>query len=237
MRAAESTYPAGASTLRKYGWASVFVEDGDVDPGSLVAAARAHGVSDRRLLAAIRDVERSRFVPTSYVERADFDAPVPVGHDQVTTQPSLVAVMVEALGLSGTETVLEVGTGFGYQTALLTRLASFVWSIEWWEDLAAAAKANLAAAGVSNAAVVVGDGTLGLPRASPFDSIVVAAAAPAIPPPLAEQLAPAGRLVQPIGPGGKEDVTLFVEQNHDLVPSAVLTGARFVPLRGAHGVA
>jgi protein-L-isoaspartate(D-aspartate) O-methyltransferase len=203
----------------------------------LVVAARGHGVRDQRLLDAIRDTPRSAFVPPEHRERADRDAPIPIAHGQVTTQPSLVAVMLDALALRGPETVLEVGTGFGYQTALLARMAAAVWSIEWWDDLAAAARANLAAAGITNASVVAGDGTLGLPDQAPFDGIVIAAASPTVPAPLADQLAPGGRLVQPLGPGGEESVTAFEKRAGTLARRAVLTGAHFVPLVGTHGIA
>ncbi len=110
--------------------------------------------------------------------------PVPIGHDQVTTEPSLVAAMIDALAVGPDETVLEVGTGFGYQTALLSRLARHVWSIERWADLADVARNNLAAVGVANADVVTGDGSVGLPEHAPYDATVVSAAFPAVPGPL-----------------------------------------------------
>src|SRR5690606_492297 len=166
----------------------------------------AAGVTDARVLDAMRAVPRARFVPAEHAHEADLDVPIPIGHGQVTTQPSLVAAMIQALELGGDETVLEVGSGYGYQTALLARLAAVVWSVEWRDDLAAAARENLAAAGVRNAHVVTGDGTLGLPEHAPFDAIVVSAAFPDVPPPLVDQLAPGGRLVQPLGHGGDEDV-------------------------------
>lgn len=201
----------------------------------LAEAAMAIGVRDPRLLGAIRAVPREQFVPARERWRAGLDEPVPIGHRQVTTQPSLVARMVEGLGLEGSETVLEVGTGHGYQTALLARLGRFVWSIERFADLAEVARANLESIGVDNAAVVVGDGTLGLPEHAPFDAVIVCAAFPSVPPALADQLAPGGRLVQPIGPGGDEDVTLLVKEDGRLKFRRVLIGARFVPLIGKGG--
>lgn len=160
---------------------------------------------------------------------------MPIPHGQVTTQPSLIAKMIQALQLRGTEHVFEVGTGYGFQTALLARLARFVWSVELWEDLAEAARANLARCGITNVEVIVGDGTLGLPENAPFDAIIVSAAFPRVPPPLVEQLALGGRLVQPIGPGGEDVVTLFEKTPQGLVRRATVTGAYFVRLYGEHG--
>jgi protein-L-isoaspartate(D-aspartate) O-methyltransferase len=201
----------------------------------LVADARAHGVHDERVLQAMGEIRRALFVPSEHVGRADDDEPIPIGHAQVTTQPSLVAEMVEALGLRGPEHVLEVGTGYGYQSALLARLAAFVWTIEWWDDLAAAARTNLERAGIGNVEVVVGDGTLGLPEHAPFDGIVVTAAHTRVPAPLVDQLSPGGRLVQPIGPGGREDVVLFEKDGDHLVRRRTIVPARFVRLHGVHG--
>jgi protein-L-isoaspartate(D-aspartate) O-methyltransferase len=204
---------------------------------ALVAAARLFGVRDPRVLAAIRDTPRAGFVPPGLAARAYDDSPLPIGQGQVTTQPSLVAAMVEALAPAGHETVLEIGTGLGWQTALLSRLAASVWSVERFADLAEAARANLARHGVENATVVVGDGSGGLPNAAPFDAILVAAAFSHVPEPLAAQLAPGGRLVQPIGPGGNDDVILFERSEAGLLPRRRVTGAYFVRLVGAHGFA
>jgi protein-L-isoaspartate(D-aspartate) O-methyltransferase len=201
----------------------------------LVAAARRAGVRDQRLLAAIAELPRSWFVAAEHAARAQVDAPLPIPHDQVTTQPSLVARMVDALGLAGDETVLEVGTGYGWQTALLARLAYEVWSVERFADLADTARANLAGHGVGNAHVVVGDGTLGFAGHAPYDAIIVAAAFPEVPTPLVEQLIEGGLLVQPIGRGGREDVVLFVKREGAPVSLRVLTGARFVRLIGTYG--
>lgn len=144
--------------------------------------------------------------------------------------------MVEALRLTGKEKVLEIGTGFGFQTAILSRLCQQVFSIERLAELAMTAESNLRKAGIQNAEVVVGDGTLGLPEHAPFDCIVVAAAAPQVPQPLVDQLKEHGRLVQPIGPGGAETVTGFQKVNGVLVEKEEITGAYFVPLWEALGV-
>jgi protein-L-isoaspartate(D-aspartate) O-methyltransferase len=198
-----------------------------------VAAARAGGVRDERVLEAIAAVPRADFVPAEYGRYADTDAPIPIPHDQVTTQPSLVARMVEALALTGDERVLEVGTGHGWQTALLARLAREVFSVERFADLAEMARAALA--GTDNVSIVVGDGSEGLAEHAPFDAILVTAAFPLVPAPLAEQLAEGGRLVQPIGPGGDEDVVLFEKRRGDLNRVRVITGAHFVRLHGRYG--
>jgi protein-L-isoaspartate(D-aspartate) O-methyltransferase len=207
-------------------------------PDPLVAAARAAGVRDRRVLEALAAVPRARYVLPGDHGKVDRDIPLPIGGDQVTTQPSLLATMVAALALEGHERVLEVGTGLGYQAAVLGRLAREVWSIERRVELAAAATANLAAAGVGNVRVVVGDGSEGLAAHAPYEAIVVAAAYPRVPPPLAAQLAPGGRLVQPIGPGGAEEVTQFRRApGEQLIRVRVIASARFVALYGRHGFA
>jgi protein-L-isoaspartate(D-aspartate) O-methyltransferase len=174
-------------------------------------------------------------VPAEAAGQAYLDEPIRIPHGQVTTQPSLIAAMVAALGLTGGERVLEVGTGLGFQTAILARLARMVVSVERFADLAAQARANLTAAGVGGVTVVVGDGTLGVPEHAPYQAIVVAAAAPRVPGPLVAQLTDGGRLVHPVGPGGREEVTAFSKQSGRLVADARLIPARFVPLVGAHG--
>jgi protein-L-isoaspartate(D-aspartate) O-methyltransferase len=201
----------------------------------LLAALRLEGINEPRLLEAVRAVPRGEFVPPGLVERAYLDTPLSIAHEQVTTQPSLVARMVEALALTGDERVLEIGTGYGWQTALLARLAREVWTVERWPDLAETARENLARLGTENATVVVGDGTEGLAAHAPYDGILVSAAFPEVPEPLASQLAEDGRLVQPIGPGGREDVVLFERWAEGLVARRTITGAHFVRLVGRHG--
>ena len=201
----------------------------------LVEASRRAGVADPRVLETVRAVDRGGFVSPEVAAEAQLDRPLPIPHRQVTTQPSLVARVVEALGLRGDERVLEIGTGYGWQTALLGRLAAEVWSVERWDDVAATARQHLARHGAPNVEIVVGDGSEGLPEHAPFDAIVVSAAYPSVPPPLVAQLRDAGRLVQPIGPGGSEDVVLFVKRDGALVAVRTVAGARFVELVGRHG--
>jgi protein-L-isoaspartate(D-aspartate) O-methyltransferase len=205
------------------------------DAGKLVAAIRAEGIRDSRLLAAIGDVPRAEFVPSAVAHRAYLDTPLPIGHEQVTTQPSLIARMVEALGLGGRERVLEIGTGFGWQTALLGRLAAYVWSIERWPDLAQEARMRLRRLGIENVEIVVDDGTEGLPDHAPYDAIIVSAAFTSVPDALASQLGNGGRLVQPLGPGGAEDVVLFCKVGPGLERRRTITRAHFVRLCGRHG--
>ena len=202
------------------------------EQADLLAALRAAGIRDRQLLEAVNAVPRGAFVPSAHAELAYEDIPLPIPHGQVTTQPSLVAKMVEALALTGVERVLEVGTGYGWQTALLARLGREIWSIERWRDLADTARQNLRDHGVETVTIVVGDGSEGFADAAPFDAIIVSAAFPEVPRPLAEQLAPGGRLVQPIGPGGAEEVVLFERWREGLVPTRTITGAHFVRLIG-----
>ena len=204
-------------------------------PGELARLVAARGVRDERVLAAVRAVPREAFAPPVERERAYEDEPLPIGHGQVTSQPSLIATMVEALALSGDERVLEVGTGLGWQTALLGRLAREVWSVEYRAKLADAAEKNLLGAGVENANVIVADGSEGLSEHAPFDAIVIAAAHPSVPPPLVEQLTLGGRLVQPLGSGGAEEVVLFERTPDGLARRRTLLGACFVRLHGRHG--
>jgi protein-L-isoaspartate(D-aspartate) O-methyltransferase len=200
-----------------------------------VRAARISGVSDERVLAAVARVPRSGFVADEYVDDADQDSPLPIGHGQTTSQPSLIAAMVECLDIGPDDTVLEVGSGYGYQTALLSLLARYVYSVEIIEDLAIHAQRNLEAFGAANVDVVVGDGSLGLPEFAPYNAIIVCAAFPEIPPPLAEQLAERGRIVQPIGPGGFERVVVFEKHEGILESLGMLTPASFVRLMGKYG--
>ena len=199
-----------------------------------MTASLATGVRDTRVLDAIGAVPRAEFVPPDLAAYAYRDQPLPIPHGQVTTQPSLVAQMVAALEPSGADRVLEIGTGFGWQTALLARLAGEVWSVERWEDIAGVARTHLERQAVENATVVVGDGSAGLPEHAPYDGILVAAAFPEVPVPLADQLAEGGRLVQPIGLGGNEEVVLFEKRGGMLVRSRRVTLAHFVRLFGEY---
>jgi protein-L-isoaspartate(D-aspartate) O-methyltransferase len=195
----------------------------------------AAGVRDARVLEAVAEVPRAAFVPVGAERRAYLDEPIPIPGGQVTTQPSLVARMLEALALEGQERVLEIGTGYGWQTALLARLAADVVSVERLPELARAAERNLRRHGAPNAELVVADGSAGMEARAPFDAIVVTAAFTSVPPPLAAQLVSGGRLVQPIGPGGRDQVTLFERAGKDIVRRRTVTPAHFVRLYGAYG--
>ena len=201
---------------------------------TLADIAAECGVRDLRVLEAVRAVERELFVPPELAGDAGSDSPIRIGHGQTTSQPSLIAAMLAATRPEAGDVALEVGTGYGYQTALLARLVSFVWSIERLPDLAAVARANLATSGTANVEVVTGDGTLGLPEHAPFDVIVVSAAFPEVPEPLADQLAAGGRLVQPVGPSGAEEVNLYTKRRGRLQLEGLVTYASFVPLIGTH---
>ena len=201
----------------------------------LIDVIRAQGIIDRRVLDAFRAVRRADFVPPDLASFAYEDCPLPIAHFQVTTQPSLIAKMVEALELAPGDRALEVGAGLGFQAAILSRLCDLVVTVERFPDLAEAARENLRRAGITNALVLVGDGTLGAPDLAPFQAIVGGAAAPRVPAPLAEQLDEGGRLVLPIGPGGAEDVTLFRKEDGKLLRLATVIPASFVRMIGIYG--
>jgi len=204
-------------------------------PQDLAQLVRAAGVRDARVLEAVAEVPRAAFVPVGAERRAYLDEPIPIPDGQVTTQPSLVARMLEALALEGQERVLEVGTGFGYQTALLARLAAQVLSIERVPELARVAERNLSRHAAGNVEVIVADGSAGMEARAPFDAIVVSAAFTSVPRPLAAQLVAGGRLVQPIGPGGRDEVVLFERASKDIVRRRSVALAHFVKLHGAYG--
>lgn len=205
------------------------------EPDDLVRALAAAGIKDERLLGAVRATPRAGFVPSSQVASAYRDVPVPIGQGQVTTQPSLSALMIEGLGLKGGEHVLEVGTGLGFQTALLARLAADVVSIEMLPGIARQARVNLARQGVRNVELRVGDGSGGVPDRAPYDAVLVSAAYPEVPAPLVAQVRLRGRLVQPVGPGGHEQVVCFERTASGLEQMRVLTPACFVRLHGRYG--
>ena len=206
-------------------------------PQDLIEAARQAGVTDARVLDAMAGVPRADFVPPDRRARAYLDGPLPIPHGQVTTQPSLVARMLEGLALCGGERVLEVGSGYGWQTALLSTLAEEVFGVERWSDLASSAACNLRAAGIEGWQLVVGDGSEGVPEHAPYDAILISAAFPRVPEPLIEQLSEGGRLVQPIGRGGNEQVVAFERVGAQLVERQLLSAAHFVRLVGRHGFA
>lgn len=200
----------------------------------LVSELQAKGIRDLAVLRAISQVPRHLFVPPSVRHRAYEDSALPIGGGQTISQPWVQARYLEVLQLTGRERVLEIGTGSGYQTALLAILADTVFSIERLQSLASEARAALEAAGLRNVTVLVGDGTLGWRPFAPYDAILVSAASPQVPAPLLEQLAPGGRLVIPIGDRDTQVLQLIRREGTEFVTTS-LGDVRFVPLLGEFG--
>ncbi|MFI5279128.1 MAG: protein-L-isoaspartate(D-aspartate) O-methyltransferase [Gemmatimonadales bacterium] len=201
----------------------------------LVEIVRAKGVRDLAVLRAVGEVPRHRFVPSALLRQAYDDGALPIGMGQTISQPSLQALTIEKLALTGQEKVLEIGTGSGYQTALLSKCAAMVFSVERVASLAEQARKTLVEVGVMNVSILVGDGTLGWRAYAPYDAIVVAAASPIVPQPLLEQLAPGGRLLIPLGPRDAQVLTLVTAAADGTVTKTKLVDAIFVPLLGKHG--
>jgi len=195
---------------------------------------RARGVSNERVLAAMREVPRHLFVPDDLRDAAYGDHPLPIGEGQTISQPYIVAAMTELLSPEPGDRILEIGTGSGYQAALLGRIVREVWSVERIASVAAQAERNLESAGATNVRVVVGDGTLGLAEHAPYDGIIVTAAAPSIPEPLFDQLADGGILVAPVGSRHLQDLVCCTRRGDTIVQRS-WGGVVFVPLIGAHG--
>ena len=200
----------------------------------LVETLRGKGINDLAVLKAIAEVPRHLFVPAGVRHRAYEDSPLPIAQGQTISQPFVQATYLQALELKGDEKVLEVGTGSGYQTALLAKLAAMVFSIERHGPLAQEAKAVLDRVGITNVSIMVGDGTLGWRPYAPYDAILVAAASPDIPEPLLDQLAEGGRLVIPIG-GRQTQKLVMVERHGNEYTRHKLADVRFVPLVGELG--
>jgi protein-L-isoaspartate(D-aspartate) O-methyltransferase len=195
---------------------------------------RRRGIDSVRVLEAMRRVPRHEFVPVDMQDAAYEDRPLPIGEGQTISQPYMVASMTTALALEGTERVLEIGTGSGYQAAVLSCLAAEVFTIEVRSPLASAARERLARLGFANVHVHCGDGSLGLEECAPFDAILVSAAAPSVPEPLLDQLAEGGRLAIPVGWEEHQEFRLLQKTTGQITSRAV-EQCRFVPLIGRHG--
>lgn len=196
---------------------------------------RQRGIHDERLLAAMSKVPRHEFVSPQNWNEAYADHPVPIAEKQTTSQPYMIAAMVQAAQIKPEDRILEIGAGSGYQTALLAELASQVFAVERYSSLAETAQKTLERLGYRNAKIVTGDGSLGLPEAAPYHAIIVSAAAPRIPEALVGQLAVGGRLLVPVGESDQQ-VLQLVQRNADGSTSVrTLEGCRFVPLIGEQG--
>lgn len=195
---------------------------------------RGRGIEDERVLAAMAVVPRELFLPPALRSRAYADSALPIGEEQTISQPWMVASICQALELTGSERVLEVGTGSGYSTCVLALLAAEVLSVERHESLSRGAAETLASLGVGNAELIVGDGSCGVPERAPFDAIAVHATAPAPPPALVEQLAEGGRLVVPVAEDSV-DVLALLRRRGERVTREDLGPCRFVPLIGEQG--
>ncbi len=189
------------------------------------------GITNARVLAVMEKVPRHEFVPEQYRNRAYDDRPLPIGYDQTISQPYIVAYMTEQLDPKPKDRVLEIGTGSGYQAAVLAQLVAEVYTIEIIEPLAQRAEADLKRLGYTNIHVRAGDGYQGWPEAAPFDAIIVTCAPEKVPPPLVEQLKDGGRMIIPVGPLGDQELVLLRKQGKELEQHAVLP-VRFVPMTG-----
>jgi protein-L-isoaspartate(D-aspartate) O-methyltransferase len=186
-----------------------------------------------RLREALLKVPRHVFAPRELVMAAYQDAPLPIGFDKTISQPFIAALMIDLLDVQPGDKVLEIGTGYGYQAALLAELAQHVWSIEIVEEFVEMAQARLDALGCGNVTLRVGDGTRGWPDAAPFDKILVTAAAENVPPPLLDQLKPGGRLVMPLGSRDVQQITLVEKKSGGEISKREVMPARFTPLETA----
>ena len=195
---------------------------------------RARDIRSQRILDAMQAVPRHLFVAEQQIFAAYADEPLPIGAGQTISQPFMVAAMAEALEMQPHEGILEIGTGSGYQAAVLSLLAREVLSIEAQPELAASARERLTRLGYPNVRVEQSDGSLGWPEGAPYDAILVTAAAPAVPPPLIEQLAEGGRLVIPVGPAEHQNLLRLIKHEHG-VSRQPLYACRFVPLVGRYG--
>ena len=193
------------------------------------------GITDSRVLDAMRHIPRHIFVPEEYQPLAYDDTPLPIGDHQTISQPFMVALMSQLLALDGHERVLEIGTGCGYQTAILGYLAKFVYSIERISALAHRAETHLHSLNINNVTIIIGDGSYGLPDKCPYEGIIVTAVAPQIPRPLVSQLSRmGGRLVIPVGIGDKQELVMIQRQGDEYTQTKI-TPVRFVPLIGKFG--
>jgi len=192
----------------------------------------ARGIKDKRILSAFKKVKRHLFVPEKYRYKAYGDHPLPIGEGQTISQPYMVALMTQLLKLEGDEKVLEIGTGSGYQAAILSLLAKEVYTIEIIPSLAERAKKILDSLGYKNVHVRCGDGYLGWPEEAPFDAIIITCAPEKLPEPLVKQLKEGGRIVAPIGPeGGLQILTVFIKKKGKIIKKEE-GGCYFVPMRG-----
>jgi protein-L-isoaspartate(D-aspartate) O-methyltransferase len=204
----------------------------------MIETVRAAGVTDESVLAAMAQIPRELFVARTFSVDAYDDACLPIGEQQTISMPSVVARMTAALNLSPTDKVLEIGTGCGYQTALLSKLARRVYTIERLAGLSATATPRLTAMGIHNFTAMVGDGTLGWPAQSPFNAIIVTAAGPKVPQALLDQLAPGGKLVIPVGASESTQKLVRITKAEDGTHTEEILGpVVFVPLVGQQGVA
>jgi protein-L-isoaspartate(D-aspartate) O-methyltransferase len=195
---------------------------------------RKRGVADERVLLAMATVPRHEFAPRSRVHQAYADEPLPIGYGQTISQPYIVAAMLASLELTGREKVLEIGTGCGYQAAVVSLLAREVHTVEHLPELAQSSAERLRRLGYRNVHVHYGDGTLGFADFSPYGAILIAAAAPTVPEPLLEQLAEGGRLVAPVGEEDRQELQLFTKRASQLIVKQC-GPCRFVPLMGKYG--
>lgn len=200
----------------------------------LVETLREKGITDLAVLRAFDLTPRHQFVPTGVRHRAYEDSALPIGNGQTISQPYIHARYLELLKLTGNERVLEIGTGSGFQTVLISHLAAQVFSIERIAALSQSARENIQRVGAANVSLLVGDGTIGWRAYSPYDAILVSAAGPTIPEPLVAQLADGGRMVVPVG-GQSEQVLWYVTRSGDQIERKELGPVRFVPLVGRHG--
>jgi len=196
---------------------------------------RPSGITDEKVLAAMRKVRRELFIPDSLRDKAYGNYPLPIGENQTISQPYIVALMTQALEIKPSDNVLEIGTGSGYQAAILAELASIVYTVERIESLSFKARTNLYSQGYDNVYLIVGDGTIGLPEYAPFSKIIITAAAPRVPKTLLNQLKNGGKMVIPVGSRFVQDLKLIEKALNGRIYTSSLCGCRFVPLLGKNG--